>query len=195
MVKADLVVGGPQSVVIEAAHGEDLDDVRYQVVNGKLDVWIERDFWDIVSFRDRQVTVTITTPSLDALEASAGSEVSAKGVAGETVRISASGTASIAVDEIVAGDIDVEVSSNSRVALSGTCEMIEADVSSTALVNARDLVCLTADIAASSASQSVFHVTGDVVADVSSAAQVVLVGDPDHVDDEESSAGEITVLD
>jgi hypothetical protein len=180
----NVVVGGPQAVSIEAPNSKDLDDVRYEVVDGKLRVWIDRDFWDVVSLHDGRVTVTVRVPALDNLAAGSATRVNATGLAGDTVVIDASSAAILIVDGVVAGRVAISSSSGGRVFVSGECAIVDASVSSASWVNARDLVCVDAEIEASSASQAVFYASGTATVDVSSAANLTLMGNPGRVDDE-----------
>jgi hypothetical protein len=194
-LNAKIVVGDVQSITIEAADGADLDDVRYDVVNGQLRMWTDRDFFDVVSFRSGQVVVTITVPSLTALEASGASRVTASGLTGPNVSLNAAATSIIVANGVESDHVRINASSVGQVYVSGSCEMVEAEVSSAATVNAGGLKCVDADVVASSASLTTIYASGLVTADASSAARVLLAGHPLHVDDEEASSGNVTILD
>src|SRR5688500_18772854 len=83
-LSATIVVGGEQSVAIEGNNPADLDDIRFEIVDGRLRVWRQTDIWDFLAFRRDDVMITITVPELNGIEASGASDVDAVGIKGDT---------------------------------------------------------------------------------------------------------------
>lgn len=189
-----IVVGGPQSITIEADNSGDLDDVRFEVTNGLLRVWRTTDFGDVLALRGGDVKVTITVPSLEALSANAASRIEAHGMTGESVEISVSSSASLVARDITAHSMRVEASSAGMLVLAGTCETVHVEMSSAAQIAAGTLECVDISINGSSASRALLFASGNVTADVSSAAQIELAGHPRHVDDEVNSGADVNIL-
>jgi len=190
-----IAVGGPQSVSMSASNQADLDDLRFEVRDGKLRVWRERDIWDFLSFRDARVSLTITVPTLTALEAMAATEVEATGLVGDDLKLAVSSASTIIAKGIDARSVTIDASSAGRLFVDGSCEVIHAAVSSGAVVGGGKLECVDADLEGSSGSQSAFFTSGRVKADVSSGAAISLAGHPSYVDDDETSGGNVDILD
>lgn len=192
-ISATIVAGATQSVTVDARNATDLEDLRIEVVNGKLNAWVERDLWDFFASRDRQITVVVSVPVLDQLDASAGASVEATGMSGDVV-IDASSGGTLKLSEVDARSARINASSGAELFLAGQCLTANVQISSSASVAAEGFECGDLDIEASSASSATFFAKGRVNATASSAARVSLAGHPRHVDDDVSSGGDVDVL-
>ncbi|MDB5530716.1 MAG: hypothetical protein JWR51_3819 [Devosia sp.] len=187
-------VGSAQSIAVDAANQADLDDLRLEVRGDRLYAWMQRDFWDFVSFRDHTVVVTATVPALHKITAGSASAVQVQGMTGNLVEIEAASAASVDIVGIDATSALIKASSSAAVRLSGTCVNATYQLSSSASVGARGFECTDLDIEATSSASALLFASGDVNAIAFSGADVVLAGHPVHVDDDEDSGGDITVL-
>jgi hypothetical protein len=199
-VQSDLsvafVVGGPQSIAVEASSQAALDDLRLDVIGGKLYAWVENDFWDLVAVRgDDRIAITITVPSLDSLAASASADVEVSGMTGEAVSFEVSSSATLDATGLDVEAVRIDASSAGIVVLSGSCLSADVNVSSSALFNGKGFECTDVAVNASSAAQAVVFATGLVDANASSSATVLITGHPSHVDDDEDSGGDVSTLD
>lgn len=191
----EFAVGGPQSISVEASSQAGLDDLRLQVIGNKLYAWVQNDFWDLASFRNDQITITVTVPSLDALAASGSADIEVSGMTGERVSFEVSSSATLSATGLEVETAQIDASSSGVVVLKGSCLTADLAVSSSALVNTKGFECTDVNIDASSAAQVVAFATGLVNANASSSATVILAGNPKHVDDEENSGGDVDLLD
>lgn len=192
-VNATITVGTAQTISVDARSAADLEDLRIEVVNGKLHAWVESDFWDFVAFRDRHISITVTVPALDRLDASAGSAVEATGMSGEIV-IDASSGATIKLAAIDAQSARINASSGSQLRLDGQCLTANVQISSGASLAGKGFECGDIEVDASSGSNATLFATGHVQANASSGATVELAGHPAHVDDDVSSGGDVDTL-
>jgi hypothetical protein len=193
-LKVRLAVGGSQSISVEADDASEIDAIRFEVRDGKLNVWRERDVWRLFRFSDSDVSVTVTVPSINVLEANAATDVKATGLAGDQVKIVVSSASTIEAKGVDVHSLTVSASSSGQLYIDGNCVTVHADLSSSALVAAGKFECVDAELTSSSSSSSMFFTTGHVIAEVSSGAEIKLAGHPLHVDDEVSSGGNIDVL-
>jgi len=100
-IKAEIVVGGDQSVVVEAEDDDDLDELEISVINGKLRIKLERSFFE--SLRNwfsegPRLTARVSVPALTELEASSGADVDTSGMSGQYLVVSASSGARLTID-------------------------------------------------------------------------------------------------
>lgn len=193
-LNASIEIGAVQSIRAETADVADLDKLRFEVVDGHLRAWIDRDLWDLALFNNPRVTITIVTPSLIALSADAASNVVASAMTGDKVSIDVASGADITVRRIAARLADLSASSAGTLDLSGTCANGNVQISSGASISGKALECVDLAIEASSGGSGILFASGQVDAQVSGGANVQLAGHPDHVDDEVSSGADVTVL-
>jgi hypothetical protein len=192
-IKAKIVVGPSQSISAEAADPATFEDLRIEVVNGKLHAWMEDDFWDFVTFRDRDVTLTITVPVLDAIAATSSADIAVSGATG-ALEVAASSSATIALTGVQLDKPRFDASSSADIDVDGSCTSATVSVSSSATISGDRFECVDLKVTASSSADARLFASGQVDAEVSSSANLVLLGDPDHVDDDVSSSGNVDVL-
>lgn len=184
-----IVSGGkPQSVVAEAPDPRDLTDLRYDVRDGALHVWYDWTIGDLLDWSDRQITITVGTEQLDALEASAGASIEASVLMGEDISLEASSGASIKTDAIEGMFYSIESSSGARIETSGVCTTANIEVSSGASVAAGALDCGKVELEASSGASIEVTATQSISAEVSSGGHAIVHGKP-KVDHLETSSG------
>lgn len=189
----DIVVGPAQSVTVTGADPAALRAVRLEVRDGRLHAWLDRNLSNFSLFDDA-ITVTVAVPTLGAVSAGGSSNVDVIGMTGEALAIAASGSATLRVRNIDAEAMMIEGSGSAVIALSGNCSVATLNVSSAAGVASKGLECVDVDIEASSSAAALVYATGRVIASASTGASVVVAGHPNHVDDVESTGGDIYVL-
>lgn len=140
-----------------------------------------------------EAQVRVTLPDLQAVNASAGSEVTSSGSAAGGFSAEASSGSSLVVSGVDAGTVRLSSSSGARLTVEGRCGALEADASSGAGLNAGDLVCDTASAEASSGA-TVEITAAEVRAEASSGADVEVWG-ASTVEADESSGGDVRVHD
>jgi hypothetical protein len=193
-LSAKIVVGGEQSVTIEGANPADLDDVRFEIINGRLRAWRDTDIWDFLALRRDDVLITITVPALSGIEASGASDVDAVGISGDALNVAVSSASSVVISDAAVNSAAIEVSSAGQLTISGKSTTARIETSSSGMINARGFEVVDVDITASSASRTLMFASGLVTANASSAALIEISGHPLHVDDEVSSGADVNIL-
>ena len=193
-LSAKIVVGGEQSVTIEGVNPADLDDIRFEIVDGRLRAWRDTDIWDFVALRRDEVLITITVPALNGIEASGASDVDAVGITGDALDVAVSSGSFVLIRDAEVNSTAIEVSSAGRLSISGTSKTAQIEASSSGMINAHGFEVVDVDITASSASQTLMFASGMVTAEASSAALIEIAGHPLHVDDEVNSGADVNIL-
>lgn len=140
-----------------------------------------------------EVVVRVTLPDLEAVTASAGSDVSAAGSAAGAFAAEASSGADLEVSGVAADTVRVTASSGASLAIAGTCGDVTARASSGADLDAGELVCETASAEASSGA-GIDLTAATVRAEASSGADIEVRG-AETVEADESSGGDVHVRD
>lgn len=192
-LNADIKVGGTQSVTVEARNPDYLKDLTLEVRDNRLYANINRSLMDLVFGQDKFITIHISVPNLDFVEASSGADVKADGAAGRKVEVRASSGADIDLRNIKATELISEGSSGSDLRLAGTCETATFSVSSGSDLKARDLECRDVAIDASSGSDAEIFASGTLTAKASSGADVEVHGKPGSVKQDASGGGEVSL--
>lgn len=126
--------------------------------------------------------VVIYYKSIDDLEISSGSSVSAEDIINANdfdLEISSGSTCTLALST---GKLDLEVSSGSTLSLEGSADMADVEVSSGSSLRAPDFVVQSADVEVSSGSTAQLGVTKELVGEVSSGSTLRYSGEPSKVD-------------
>lgn len=107
---------------------------------------------------DLRVTLTVTSPALDAIEASSGSSITARGV--------------------TADNFDLDVSSGASADVSGTCGSLTVKAGSGGSADAKDLKCESVSAKASSGGSVNAYASTSATSKTSSGGSVDIWGDP-----------------
>lgn len=189
----DIVVGPAQAVTVTGADQATLDALRLEVRDGRLHAWLDRNLSDLWPFDDA-ITVTVAMPALEAISAGGSSSVDIVGMTGEALAIVASGSANVRIRNMSAEAVTIGGSGSAVIELSGTCSRATLDISSAASVSSKGLECVDLDIEASSSAAALVYATGQVNVSASTGASVAVAGHPSHVNDAESTGGDIYIL-
>ncbi|MGB3336956.1 MAG: head GIN domain-containing protein [Devosia sp.] len=189
----DVIVGPAQSVTVTGADPAALRALRLEVRDGRLHAWLDRNLSNF-SLLDDAISVTVAVPALGAASAGGSSNVDIIGMTGDALAIQASGSATLRVRNIDAEAMMIEGSGSAVIELSGNCSTATLNVSSAAGVSSKALECIDLNIEASSSAAALVYATGQVNVSASTGASVVVAGHPSHVDDRESTGGDIYVL-
>ncbi|MDB5541844.1 MAG: hypothetical protein JWQ89_3571 [Devosia sp.] len=191
-IDAVVTVGGLQSVTAEATDMRLLDDLQLKVEGGTLKAYYDWNILFMFSFGERdQVKLTIAAPALSRVEASAGADVDAAGVTGDSLTFNASSGADLRLTAVAGKSIELSASSGADLVAAGSCQDGKASASSGSDLDAEDLLCTTMDATASSGSDLDIHATTMVRIDASSGSDVTVHGNPADIDHDSSSGGEI----
>lgn len=190
------IVPGPDHRVVAETGGADFDDLQIRVEKGVLRIGRPARNW--FSFgRRADYHLRVQSPALRSISASSGSRVTAEGgeLATGAFALHASSGSNLEVQISRGNAVTAKGSSGSRIYLSGTCQSIRAQASSGSHVDAEDLRCEKADVAASSGSNLSVAASRGVVGTASSGARVKVRGKPAVVDVEKSSGAGVVVRD
>ncbi|MEH6502172.1 MAG: head GIN domain-containing protein [Pseudoalteromonas distincta] len=193
-IKAEIVVGGDQSVVVEAESDDDFDKLEISVRNGKLSIGLDRGLfggWRGLFSKGPDITAFVTVPILTGLDGSSGAGVQAKGMSGQYLTVEASSGASITVEEISGEDISVSASSGAVIDASGTCGHLGGEVSSGGNLDLARLECKDVRVDASSGGNASVFASVSINADASSGSNIDVAGGPDDIEIDVTSGGDI----
>lgn len=190
------VVPGPDTRVVAETSGADFDHLLIRVEKGVLRIGRPARNW--FSFRRRaDYQVRVQAPALRSISASSGSRVTVDGgeLAADAFSLHASSGSNLDVQISRGNAVTANGSSGSRIYLSGNCQSIRVQVSSGAHVDAEDLRCRKADVAASSGSNVSVAASEGVAGNATSGAHVKVRGKPQVVAVEKSSGAGVVVRD
>ncbi len=193
-IDAIVTVGGTQSITVEAKDKRLLDDLQLKVEGNTLKAYYDWSFFDIFSFGDREkIKLTIGVPVLGKIEASAGSDVVATGVTGDTLEFGASSGADLSLSGVVGKLVEFDASSGAGLKIEGACVDGKANASSGSDLDAEDLLCATMDANASSGSDLEVYASKSIKANASSGSHLSIYGNPAEMDQEASSGSDIKI--
>lgn len=191
-IDAVVTVGGAQVITAEATDPRLLDDLQLKVEGDTLKAYYDWNLFDLFSFGNRaQIRLAITAPALSKVEASAGADVTATGVTGDSLSFNSSSGADLTATGVAGKAIELNASSGAGLDVAGSCQDGKANASSGSDLDAEDLLCTTIDVNASSGSDVDVHATTMVRIEASSGSDVTVHGNPADIDQEASSGGDI----
>lgn len=146
---------------------------------------------DVTLFGDATLRATITMPTLDGLEASGATKVTATGFrSSDRFDLEVSGASSFQ-GEMDSGDVQVRVSGASSVTLDGSGGNGDIGVSGASRVRLDGFTLQNVDVEASGASSATVNVAGRLDAEASGASTIIYLGNPQLGRIEESGASSV----
>lgn len=155
-----------------------LDYLVVKVKNGTIDMKIDSSYWNKYHSVNGEITVTLSSPAVNDLEASSGASINIKGtlnVRGNAdVETSSGASISIPSGLTATGSVDLETASGSSIKITGLkAAKVECDLSSGSDMNLSAVLCDIAEFDLSSgASCTVTGRTGTMKAEASSGASL-----------------------
>ena len=190
-VEVDITQGATRSVIANTS-AANFDDLRIVVKDGELRIdrppsnWFR--FW-----RQTSYTVRVVMPVLRGVEASSGSSVEVKGAFAGDFTASTSSGSRLEIAQLKGGKVRAHSSSGSTLEVAGSCQSLDADISSGSTINADRLTCESVTVEASSGSGAKVAATKGLTASASSGASVRVSGTPTVVKVSNSSGGRVHV--
>jgi hypothetical protein len=186
-----LKMGDTEKVTV-VADDDQIDDLVTEVSGGVLKIYMKDRFlnfnWGIN--KERKVYVTVKT--LEALSASAGSDVYSESViTSENLKLDISSGSDLKI-EVDASELWLEASSGSDAKLRGKAKNFRANASSGSDLNAEELKTKICKVEVSSGSDAKVYVTDEFYANASSGGDIQYSGEPTHKDIHESSGGDVS---
>jgi len=185
-----LKMGDTEEVKV-VADDDIIDDLKTEVENGTLNIYMKKSNWNWGGFsKTRKVYVTVK--ELDEIHASSGSDVKSENtLKGESLNVKASSGSDVSLD-VVYKKFSLDTSSGSDAKVSGKTKTFEAEASSGSDINAKDLESVICKVKVSSGSDASVNVSDELYARASSGADVHYYGNPQVKDIDESSGGDVT---
>ena len=176
-------------VIIKAEPG-DLEHIKVEKRGRTLSIKPDR---NLIKLFDRNlyrnVSINITSPSLEEVEFSGAINAEVSGFEVNTFKADISGASECELN-IDAEDIELEVSGASSLTLTGNGTQLTADVSGASEFTAHNFACHHVDVELSGASDGSVYAIKELVADVSGASDLSYQGNPE-IDSEVSGFSSI----
>ncbi|WCL54870.1 GIN domain-containing protein [Gimibacter soli] len=173
-VTLDVTGGKDQKVTVEAPT-DYLEKVVTEVKNGKLIIDLERkkSWWGGNDTED--VTVTITVPTLEALDVGGAVDGKLKDIKAEKFSIDVGGAVHVSID--------------------GECGDLDVDAAGAADIDARDFKCKNADVDIAGAGNGRIYASESIRAEISGVGSLTIYGKPAKVKKEINGIGSISDAD
>ncbi|WP_321369220.1 head GIN domain-containing protein [uncultured Draconibacterium sp.] len=185
-----LTMGDAEEVKV-VADDDIIDDLKTEVENGTLKIYMKRRNWFNWGSGNETRKVYVTVKELEELSASSGSDVeSTNTLEGESLEVSCSSGSDVKLD-VYYKNLSVDTSSGSDSKLQGKVKTLKADASSGSDIKAKDLESAICYADASSGSDITVSVSSELYANASSGADVTYYGNPEIKDIDESSGGDV----
>lgn len=127
-----------------------------------------------------------------AVHASSSADIEATVSGAGNVNITASSSSDVTLKSLQPAKFEIDASSSAGITLSGACDSLHAKLSSSADLEAQNLICTQADILTSSGAEAEVHASGSFKGQASSGSDIDVYGNPTHQDVRTSSGGDIS---
>ncbi|GAB4534698.1 MAG: hypothetical protein Tsb0010_14890 [Parvularculaceae bacterium] len=170
-IDVEVAVGPDYSVIVREPDGN-FERLEVEVENGELE--LRRRGVDLFGSRNApRYSATVTTPALERMIVSTGSDARVRGVDSES--------------------FDIISSTGSDLVISGRCGVLTANVSTGADLDARGLECRIVDINLSTGADAEVFASERVDANISTGADLDVYGGPEDVNHNRSIGGSVRV--
>ena len=184
---------GDEAAAVSATETKHRDKIRTEVDNGVLKIWYDNDnnINQIIFNNRRNLRAYVSYKVLDAITASAGSDVLVDGVIrGNSLKLRIS-SGSEFKGNVEVNDLDVDQSSGSDVRMSGKATTVSIEASSGSDFNGYGLVADVCTARCSSGSDITITVNKELKAKASSGSDIHYRGNASTVDITKSSGGSV----
>lgn len=184
-----ITMGETEEVKI-VADDDIIDKLITEVKDGTLRIYMKDNNWFNWSVRGSRKAY-VTVKELVAISASSGSDVRSENtLKGESLKVKASSGSDVEID-IFYKNFLLDTSSGSDAKVSGRVKTFKAEASSGSDIKAQNLESVICKVRASSGSDIIVSVSGELYAKASSGADIRYYGNPDIRDIDESSGGDV----
>ena len=184
---------GDEAAAVSASDLKYRDKIKTQVENGVLRIWYDNDNFNQIMFTNRRnLKAYVSYKMLDAITASAGSDVKVDGVIkGNSLTLKIS-SGSDFKGNVEVNELDVDQSSGSDVEMGGKAERVSIEASSGSDFNGYNLVSEMCTARCSSGSDITITVNKELKAKASSGSDIHYRGNASMVDVTKSSGGSVS---
>ncbi len=182
-----------------ATDTRNIRDFKSIDVSGVFNVEIvaQKDFGVVVEADDNLIPLIKTEVRDGVLEISTDERIKSK--SRMTVRISApniekieaSGATKVSLSEVMNSSLTIDTSGASKINVSGKTDLLNIDVSGASKIDAENLAVANAVVDASGASKVMVNVSGELKADCSGASSVEYSGTPSNIEQKTSGASKV----
>lgn len=187
-------LGNNESVKV-VADDDIIDKLKTEVRGGTLHVYMKDNNWldNIFNWgHSHSSKVYVTARELKSIDASSGSDVKSENtLKGDVLKVEVSSGSDVNLD-VVYKEISLSSSSGSDARLTGKAKYFTANSSSGSDINARNLQAQICKVSVSSGADASVTATGELKANASSGGDIVYYGNPEVVDINESSGGDVS---
>ena len=153
---------------------EDVEGVKYEVVDGELRVWLAEYF----EYSDG-MSITLAAPELKSIKASGMCNIESEGVVTQdAMHFDLSGASHVDMNVILKSSLHVKASGASKLDFAGSVESLVLDISGASKVSSEDLLAQNAQLDISGASKVDVFAANQLSLDVSGASKVTYKGTP-----------------
>ena len=183
--------GNSEKLTIEAK-GFDEDEVRAEVRNGVLRLYVDRESWGFNWGRNRYVKAYLTFKQLSEIKASGGSDLFSEGVLSfNSLNVNASGGSDLKLN-LKADKLNLEVSGGSDAKLVGSVRQLSAESSGGSDLDARQLTAETCMINANGGSDAYVNASKEITMKASGGSDIYYSGSARVISKNESGGSDIT---
>ena len=189
-----LTQGNDTKVVIEAEQ-KILDIIQTEVVGDNLKIKFPRGRWNIRS--NKQIKIYVTTPNVEGLFLSGSGNIQAETqIKTEDLDFAISGSGNIAIDDLVASNLEGHISGSGDMDLSGseTVETMEISISGSGDLSAENLKVNSVEVRISGSGTCKVYAVSEIEASISGSGSVYYKGTP-RINARASGSGKIRSLD
>ncbi len=185
-----LSMGDKESVKV-VADADVIDDIKTEVQNGVLRIYVKQKSWLTRGF-NKTMKAYVTVKELQRIDASSGSHVkSENALKGEQLEVKTSSGSQLDL-QLVYKNVNLDASSGAISHLSGKSKTLITEASSGSNIDTRELEAAICKANASSGSNISVNVSDEFYANASSGGNIRYTGSPSVKDTNESSGGNIT---
>lgn len=185
-----VIVSGPEfSIVAEAQNTRILRKLDIEMRGDTLYIDRTSRLRDQVFDRNSQISLTITLPNLSEIIVSSGVDAQVSGQFGDDFSGYASRNASLKIEGLDAGTIDLSAASGASVDVTGSCRFLDVSASGAAAVGAEGLICETVGVSSSSGAFAAIFASEALDSSTSSGGSIDVYGAPAKTDISNSTGG------
>lgn len=183
---------GDEAAAVSASEIKYRDRIKTEVENGVLKIWYDRDnFNQMIFTNSRNLKAYVSYKQLDAITASAGSDVRVDGIIKGNSLVMKISSGSDFKGNVDVNDLDVDQSSGSDIEIGGKANTVSIDASSGSDFDGYNLIAEVCSARCSSGSDITITVNKELKAKASSGSDIHYKGNASQVDITKSGGGSV----
>lgn len=183
---------GDEAAAVSASEIKYRDRIKTEVENGVLKIWYDRDnFNQMIFTNSRNLKAYVSYKQLDAITASAGSDVRVDGVIKGNTLVMKISSGSDFKGNVDVNDLEVDQSSGSDIEIGGKANRVSIEASSGSDFDGYNLIAEVCTAQCSSGSDITITVNKELKAKASSGSDIHYKGNASQVDITKSGGGSV----